>query len=94
MYKLKTFSSSVHSPSAYCWCRSFSLIKKLSSPFKKKVTLAQCFQSVGQQNAAGVRPAAPGNRMSPEKKSKERVLYICTFKIIMGINVKGGKKKC
>lgn len=30
--------------------------------------------------------------MSPEKKSKERVLYICTFKIIMGINVKGGEK--
>lgn len=30
--------------------------------------------------------------MSPEKKNKERVLYICTFKIIMGINVKGGEK--
>lgn len=95
MYKLKTFSSSVRSPSAYCWCRSFSLIKKLSSPFKKKSdfsSLAQCFQSVGQQNVADVRPAAPGNRMSPEKKSKERVLYICTFKIIMGINVQGGEK--
>ena len=27
--------------------------------------------------------------VSPEKKSKERVLCICAFKIIMGMNVKG-----
>lgn len=46
MYMIKTFSSPVHSPSAKYWMQDFSLIKKLSSPFKNFSSQAQCSFSV------------------------------------------------
>lgn len=67
MYMIKTFSSPVHSPSAKYWMQDFSLIKKLSSPFKKKkkkVTLVLKlnvhFQSVGKQHDEDVNVTEPG----------------------------------